>query len=159
MKVLIRIQKVYKNLTKRSLQICWDDEQTPGSPISSPTHQEDFEKRVSMTLIISYLALILNFTIAISTIYFLLNDLLPKWILPRQSVYRDSVNDHRKMKKCFRIFRGQQDRQQNSYQKWSAMNFHPHFQSSTSFDYLCTFQIKKLTKIQYFFNGLNHTGL
>ena len=93
MKVLIRIQKVYKNLTKRSLQICWDDEQTPGSPISSPTHQEDFEKRVSMTLIISYLALILNFTIAISTIYFLLNDLLPKWILPRQSVYRDSVND------------------------------------------------------------------
>ena len=60
MKVLIRIQEVYKNLTKKNLQI------------SSPTHEEDFEKRISMTLMISYLALILNFTIAISTVYFLI---------------------------------------------------------------------------------------
>ena len=60
MKVLIRIQEVYKSLTKKSLQI------------RSPTNEEDFEKRISMMLMISYLALILNFIIAISTIYFLI---------------------------------------------------------------------------------------
>ena len=101
MKVLIRIQEVYKNLTKKSLQIIWTDEQTPSKP-----HEEDFEKRISMTLMISYLALLLNFIIAIFTIYFLIKWFLSKWILYQQSVYRDSVNDHWKLKKCFRIFRG-----------------------------------------------------
>ena len=72
MKVLIRIQEVYKNLTKKSLQNSWADAQTLSSPISSPTNENDFEKRISMIFIISYLALILNFTIAIFTIYFLI---------------------------------------------------------------------------------------
>ena len=102
MKVLIRIQEVYKNLTKKSLQNSWADAQTLSSPISSPTNENDFEKRISMIFIISYLALILNFTIAIFTIYFLIKWFLSKWILYQQSLYRDSVNDHRKMKKCFR---------------------------------------------------------
>ena len=78
MKVLIRIRKVYKNLIKRNLSISWAEEQTPSSPTSSTTNEEDFEKRISMTLIISYLALILNFTTAVSTIYFLLNEFSSK---------------------------------------------------------------------------------
>ena len=68
MKVLIRIQKVYKNPIKRSLN----------ESICPAIYEEDFEKRISMTLRISYLALILNFTTAITTIYYLLDNILSK---------------------------------------------------------------------------------
>ena len=66
MKVLIRIQKVYKNPIKRS----WNESICP------PIYEEDFKKRISMTLMISYLALILNFTTAIATVYYLLDNIL-----------------------------------------------------------------------------------
>ena len=66
MKVLIRIQKVYKNPIKRNSSIC------------PAIYEEDFEKRISMTLMISYLALILNFTTAIATVYYLLDNILSK---------------------------------------------------------------------------------
>ena len=119
MRVLIRIQKIYKNLTKRSSSISWADGQPQATLISSPTHEEDLEKRMRMTLIISYLALILNLTTAVSTIYFLLNEFSSKWILYLQSVYWDCVNNHRETTGTFStrlsIFRGQPYRQHNSY--------------------------------------------